>query len=299
MVHAEIQVAGKMKKYIKYENTEFGVFPFEYSTTGSWLPRQNGKPEYLPSEPKDLWNKNNLYHRMKLAKYKIKPDDEDVFQDLHLNYQQRMCDPTYSEYDPSKSYDETIKLVYESVYQNYYYHSLTPNQKSKYVNSKAKPEPVMERQVPLNPDIATASESPSDAAMRTLARIGHTTVNGWLRDQYKAFKDQKFKLDQVHQVKQWLKYRNIKFHTPRHGDGKYIYLTGCPICQHRSSTVTYLRRIPEKNVWTCDCENPNCKFTVPDSGHFVIHKKRFRLEWFLSCAVVLQTMLDLEDKIER
>ncbi len=284
-----------MPKFTKYENTESGIMPVEYSTTGSWLPKQNGKPDFLPEKPQDLWHKTNLYHRIKLAKYRVRPDDEDIFQDLHLNYQQRMCDPAYGGYDPSKPYRETIRLAYESVYQNYYYHSLTPKEKARYINSKADPEPVMEHQVPLNPEVARAAETPPEAAMQTLAAIGHSTVTGWLRSQYRAFTDNPLKLDQVHQVERWLKSRDVAFHMPRKGDRKYIYLTGCPICHHRSSTATYLRRIPEKNVWLCDCENPSCDFSIPPSGHFVIHKKRFRLEWFLSCAVVLKTILRLED----
>ena len=41
-----------------------------------------------------------------------------------------------------------------------------------------------------------------------------------------------------------------------------------------------MRRISEKNVWTCDRQNSNCYFSVPPSGYFLIHKTDSGLNGF-------------------
>ena len=305
MVHSETVVDGKMKnscpeneKYIKYENTPTGVMLNMICPTGSWMPIQNGKPEYLPLKAEHLWNTNNLYHRIKLAKCRVKPSDDDVLQDMYENYMKRMFDTSYISYAPNLPFKETIKLVYESVYQNYYYHSLTPSGKAKYKQENADPEPRMEHEVPLSPDVAEETLKPPDAVWAALAHIGHATVTGWLRETYRGFRNRKLKYDQVSQVEQFLKFRHIKYRKPHAGNGHYLYLLGCPICGHRKTTTTYLRHIPGKNVWLANCENPKCDFTIPNSGNFLVHKKKFRLEWFLACALVLTSILKIEDQME-
>lgn len=251
------------KKQEKFYNS---LFPAETGELPEWI-TQYGKPAFLPVVGRKLRDPKNKNNERKLAHYAVKPEDDDVLQDLWLDYLERR------KHSPGEAERSAVIKSYNAVYQRLYDRSKNHNFEEG--NQHVRLDDVSDLLVaPLR-------------AVEVCARLGSRTKDAELYKRFESLKKEE-EFGSLPEIAAYLTAENITFRHNEHA----LELEGCPCCFAGTASLFL-----QQKKWQTKCSNLKCCFEVETKDkNRKIPKLKFRQAWFLAIALVLRE-LNLMDEV--